>query len=76
MKTALEIDLTFNQVLSIVKQLPKQQKIKLTKALEEEAIDSKLTRLLKTFRTKNLDMKTVTEETENVRQAIYEKKKH
>jgi hypothetical protein len=76
MKTALEIDLTFNQILSIVKQLPKQQKIKLTKALEEEAIDSKLTRLLKTFRTKDLDMKTVTEESENVRQEIYERKKH
>jgi len=76
MKTALEIDLTFNQILSIVKQLPKQQKIKLTKALEEEAIDSKLTRLLKTFRTKNLDMKTITEESENVRQEIYERKKH
>jgi hypothetical protein len=60
MKTALEIDLTFNQILSIVKQLPKQQKIKLTKALEEEAIDSKLTRLLKTFRTKDRDMKTIT----------------
>jgi hypothetical protein len=76
MKTALEIDLTFNQILSIVKQLPKQQKIKLTKALEEEAIDSKLTRLLKTFRTKDLDMKTITEESENVRQEIYERKKH
>ncbi len=76
MKTALEIDLTFNQILSIVKQLPKQQKIKLTKALEEEAIDSKLTRLLKTFRTKDLDMKTITEETESVRLEIYERKKH
>jgi hypothetical protein len=76
MKTALEIDLTFNQILSIVRQLPKQQKIKLTKALEEEAIESKLTRLLKTFRTKDLDMKTITEETESVRQKIYERKKY
>jgi hypothetical protein len=76
MKTALEIDLTFNQILSIVRQLPTQQKIKLTKALEEEAIDSKLTRLLKTFRTKNLAMKTITEETESVRQEMYERKKH
>ncbi len=76
MKTALEIDLTFNQILSIVRQLPKQQKIKLTKALEEEAIESKLTGLLKTFRTKDLDMKTITEETESVRQEIYERKKY
>lgn len=76
MKTALEIDLTFNQILSIVKQLPKQQKIKLTKALEEEAIDSKLTRLLKNFQTRDLDMKTITEETESVRQEMYERKKY
>jgi hypothetical protein len=38
----LQIDLTFEQILSMVKQLPRQQKIKLTKELEKEAIDSKL----------------------------------
>lgn len=75
MKTALQIDLTFDQILSIIRQLPKQQKIKLTKELEKEAIDSKLTRLLKTFRTKELDLKTITEEVETVRQEIYDKQK-
>lgn len=76
MKTALQIDVTFEQILSIVKQLPRQQKIKLTKELEKEAIDTKLSRLLKTFRTKDLDQKTITEEVESVRQEIYEKQKH
>ena len=76
MKTALEIDLTFNQILTIVRQLPKQQKIKLTKELEKEAIGSKLSRLLKTFRTKDLDLKTITEEAEIVRQTIYDRQKH
>lgn len=76
MKTALKIDVTFEQILSIVKQLPRQQKIKLTKELEKEAIDTKLSRLLKTFRTKDLDQKTITEEVESVRQEIYEKGKH
>ena len=76
MKTALEIDLTFNQILTIVRQLPKQQKIKLTKELEKEAIGSKLSRLLKTFRTKDLDLKTITEEAEIVRQKIYDRQKH
>jgi hypothetical protein len=75
MKTALPIDLTFDQILSMIRQLPLQQKIKLTKELEKEAIDSKLSRLLKTFRTKELDMKTITEEVENVRQEIYDKQK-
>ena len=76
MKTALQIDVTFEQILSIVKQLPRQQKIKLSKELEKEAIDTKLSRLLETFRTKDLDKKTITEEVESVRQEIYEKRKH
>ena len=75
MKAALQIDLTFEQVLSVVKQLPIQQKLMLTKELEKEAIDSKLSRLLKTFRTKELDMKTITEEVESVRQEIYDRQK-
>jgi hypothetical protein len=75
MKTALQIDLTFDQILSIVKQLPKQQKIKLSKELEKEVIDSKLTRLLKKFKTNDLDMNTITEEVESVRKNIYDKQK-
>lgn len=76
MKTALQIDLTFDQILSVVKQLPKQQKIKLSKELEKDVIDTKLTRLLKIFRTKELDLNTITEEVEIVRQEIYDKQKH
>jgi len=76
MKTSLQIDLTFDQILSMVKQLPKQQKIKLTKELEKEAVDSKLSRLLKTFRTNDLEMGTITQEVETVRQEIHDKQKH
>ena len=76
MKTVLQIDLTFDQILSMVRQLPRQQKIKLTKELEKEAIDTKLSRLLKTFKTNELDVKTITEEVESVRQGIYDKEKH
>jgi replication fork clamp-binding protein CrfC len=75
MKNVLQIDLTFEQILSIVKQLPRQQKIKLTKELEKDVIDTKLSRLLKTFRTKDLDLKTITEEVEIVRQEIYDRQK-
>lgn len=75
MKAVLQIDLTFEQVLSVVKQLPRQQKIKLTKELEKEAIDSKLIRLLKTFKTKDLDLNTIIEEVESVRQEIYDNQK-
>ncbi len=75
MKTQLQIDLTFQQILSLVKQLPRQQKIKLTRELEKEAIDTKLSRLLKTFRTNDPDLDTITEEAESVRQEIYDKQK-
>jgi hypothetical protein len=75
MKAALEIDLSFDQILSVVRQLPRQQKIKLTKELEKEAIDSRLSRLLKTFKTQDLDLKIINEEVESVRQQIYDKQK-
>jgi hypothetical protein len=75
MKTALQIDISFEQILSMVKQLPKQQKIKLTKELEKEAIETKLSRLLKVFKTKDIELETIIEESEIVRQEIYEKQK-
>jgi hypothetical protein len=76
MKTALKIDFTFDQILSLVKQLPKQQKIKLSKELEKEVVDSKLTKLLKIYRTEELSLKTINEESEKVRKELYENQKH
>ena len=76
MRSALQLDLTFDQVLALVRQLPRQEKIKLTKALEKDGIESKLSGLLKTFRTKELSLDTINREVEIVRQQIYESKKH
>ena len=75
MRTALQVDLTFDQILSLVKQLPKEQQIKLTKELEKDTIDSKLSALLKSFKTKDLDLNTITDEVEIVRKEIYDKQK-
>jgi len=74
MKTALEIDLSFDQILSIIRQLSKEDKIKLTQELEKEVIQSNLSRLFKSFRTDELDLSTVNEEVETVRKEIYDKK--
>jgi hypothetical protein len=76
MKTALQIDVTFDQILSMIKQLPRQQKIKLTKELEKDVIGSKLSELLKIFKTENLDLATIDKEVETVRQEIYDNQKH
>ena len=73
MRTALQIDISFDQVLSLVRQLPNKDKIKLTKELEKEGIESKLTRLLGTFKTSELSLATINKEVEIVRQNIYAK---
>lgn len=75
MRPALQIDITFEQILSIVKQLPKQQKIKLTRELEKDVVDSKLSRLLQTFKTDELDLQTIDKEVEAVRQEMYDEQK-
>ena len=76
MRTELQIDISYDQVLTLVKQLPIKDKIKLSKALEKEGIDSKLSGLLKIFRTKKLSLATINGDVEIVRQKMYESKKH
>jgi hypothetical protein len=75
MKTAVQIDLTFEQVLSLVKQLPKEQQVKLTKELEKEIVGDKLYKLLRSFRTNELSLETINEEVELVRKEIYDREK-
>ena len=76
MSNALKMEITFDQVLALVRQLPKQQKLKLTKELEKEGIESKLSGLLKTFKTKELSLDLINQEVEIVRKKMYEKQKH
>lgn len=76
MKTALQVDITYDQIIALVRQMPKNEKIRLTKELEKEGIESRLSGLLKTFSTKKLSLKTINEEVEIVRQQIYESQKH
>lgn len=76
MKTALQIDLTFEQVLSIVRQLSNKEKLQLSKELKMEALDLRLSRLLEEFKTDDLDENTINEEVEKVRKELYAKQKH
>jgi len=72
---SFNISLTFNQILELVKQLPPKQKIKLSKELEKETIDSKLTEILEAFKTNELTQAEIDKEVEIVRAARYVKKK-
>lgn len=76
MNNTVQIDISFDQIFTMVKKLPNHEKIKLSKELEKEVIESKLTKLLKTFRTKDLSLQTINNEVELVRQKIYDSKKH
>ena len=75
MRTAIQVDFTYDQVLSLVKLLPNKDKIKLTKELEKEGIETKLSRLLNSFKNKELSLATINKEVELVRQEIYDREK-
>lgn len=76
MKTGTyNIDLEFNQILDLVRQLPKKEKIRLSKELEREIIDAKLTALLRAFKTDDLDQNAIDKEVEIVRSELYAKSK-
>jgi len=76
MKEAIQLEVTYDQVLSLVRKLPAQQKIRLSKDLEKEGISSKLSEILKSFKTNELSLETINREVEIVRQKFYERKKH
>jgi hypothetical protein len=69
------MNLSFSQILELVKKLPGEQKIKISQELEKETIGSKLTELLTAFRTDKLSIDEITSEVEQVRQNLYDKRK-
>lgn len=75
MKSTLsyQIQLDFSQIMQVVKQLPANEKIKLSMELEKDAVDSKLTRLLKSFKTNDLSEELIARECEIVREKLYSK---
>lgn len=68
------MNLSFSQILELVRNLPSEQKIKISQELEKETIESKLTELLTAFRTDTLSMNDITSEVEKVRQDLYVKR--
>ncbi len=72
---AYKISLNYNQVLELVKQLPKKDKVRLSKELAKEAIDIRLTRLMDSFTTGELSEEDINQEVEEVRAEIYARKK-
>jgi hypothetical protein len=69
-----QLPLTFGQILTLVKQLPDSEKLLLSKELEKETLNKKLTQLLEIFQTDELSLEEITEEVEIVRSQIYARK--
>ena len=70
-----QISLNFEQILELVQQLPPADKLRLSKELEKETRDRKLTQLLETFQTDELALDTINKEVETVRTEIYARAK-
>jgi hypothetical protein len=68
-----QLTLTFEQILSLVEQLPDIEKIQLSQELEKYTLNRKLTELLETFKTDELSLETIDEEVEAVRTELYAK---
>ena|GEM_PF-936324 len=66
--------LTFPQLLSLLRQLPVRQKIKIARELEKDVIDLKLSSLLESFKNDELSLDTIDNEVNEVRKQLYEKK--
>ncbi len=66
-----QLPLNFDQILNLVKQLPKTDKLKLSQELEKDTLDHKLTELLQAFQTDELSLDTINQEVEAVRSELY-----
>ena len=74
LQNTYQLPLTFDQILSLVKQLSNSEKLLLSKELEKETLNNKLTALLEIFQTDELSLEEITEEVEIVRSQIYNRK--
>ncbi|MTJ06961.1 type II toxin-antitoxin system VapB15 family antitoxin [Anabaena sp. UHCC 0204] len=74
LQNTYQLPLTFEQILTLVKQLSDSEKLLLSKELEKETLNHKLTELLEVFQTDELLLAEITEEVEIVRSQIYDRK--
>ncbi len=68
-----QVRLNFNQIVQIVRQLPVHEKIRLSKELEKETVNTTLSRLLKSFKTNDLSEDEIVNESNFVRERLYMK---
>jgi hypothetical protein len=67
LQNTYQLPLTFDQILSLVKQLSNSEKLLLSKELEKETLNNELTELLEIFQTDELSLEEITEEVGAIR---------
>lgn len=67
MNLDIKLSLTVEQIIDMVRNLPFQYKVQISKVLEEELIDNKLTEIRETFYTEELSEEDILNEVEIVR---------
>lgn len=72
---AFNIELSYNQILDLVRQLPIREKKKLTEELFRESVSSELSYFLNKFKTDDLTDEDILAEVEAVRSERYAKNK-
>ncbi len=70
-----QISLSYEQVRSLVNQLPMKEMTKLSKELEKQVKNQTLTKLLDSFRTDEISQEEIDAEVEKVRTGIYQQQK-
>lgn len=68
------LNLSYNQILGLVKQLPLRSRLKLGKELTKEATETELKHFLDAFRTDEISEEDILSEVKQVRKERYEKR--
>ncbi|MBQ9666818.1 MAG: hypothetical protein IJV33_10160 [Bacteroidaceae bacterium] len=68
------IDISYNQILTLIQQMPVRSQLRLGKALTRQNIRTELTHFLETFRTDEISEEDILAEVKAVRQTRYAKK--
>ncbi len=63
--------MTYDQVLDLVRQMPKRDRARLSTELAKEAADKRLSRLLNAFKTNEISEEEINNEVEKARTEIY-----
>ena len=71
----MTINLSYNQILGLIEQLPAKSRLRLGRTLTKNATKDELRRLLDSFQTDEISEEDILNEVKQVRKERYERKK-